>query len=436
MKNLLIATTALVATTGVAAADITFSGGGRFGVIHTGTIAGSAATAIVPGATSAANIAEVTRINGSALGSFATVAGATANSSALALVGLIGVKSSVTAVSASATTSVNATGLTLIAETKAATVVSTAAILATAIRDGTSTTTAVTNRDTAVTEAALADKNLADASAVLTAISGADAVAAGAATESKSDLHNRFTLNIDASTETDSGVEFFSRVRIRGSNTGEGATSSSAISAPRVGMKVGGLTVAVGNITGAIESMPGLYDGGVGLTGLGDGQVVGNGFDSFSSAGGGSNGVEVLYSINGMAFHMSHSSLAAGDRTALNVSYAFGDWNVALGHQAADLAAEEQTIVTVGGSLGSIDLGMAYADRDDSLGNALRVSTGFEVAAGTKVTLYVMDADKVGSDTAYGLGFTHSLGGATLAGGIVEDSAGVSKADLGVRFNF
>ena len=36
MKNLLIATTALVATAGVAAADVTLSGAANFGVINTG----------------------------------------------------------------------------------------------------------------------------------------------------------------------------------------------------------------------------------------------------------------------------------------------------------------------------------------------------------------------------------------------------------------
>ena len=45
MKNLLIATTALVATAGVASADVTFSGAANFGVINTGGTAAVAAKA-------------------------------------------------------------------------------------------------------------------------------------------------------------------------------------------------------------------------------------------------------------------------------------------------------------------------------------------------------------------------------------------------------
>ena len=47
MKNLLIATTALVATAGVAAADVSLSGAANFGVINNGD-AGAAACSSLP----------------------------------------------------------------------------------------------------------------------------------------------------------------------------------------------------------------------------------------------------------------------------------------------------------------------------------------------------------------------------------------------------
>ena len=104
-------------------------------------------------------------------------------------------------------------------------------------------------------------------------------------------IHNRFTLNIDGSASTDTGLDFFARVRIRGGNTGTQGLGASGVSAPRVGVSYNNFTLATGNILGAYESAPGLYDGSVGLTGLGwhnlPGNVVGNRFawDSFSSAG-------------------------------------------------------------------------------------------------------------------------------------------------------
>jgi outer membrane protein OmpU len=252
----------------------------------------------------------------------------------------------------------------------------------------------------------------------------------------KTQVHNRMTININGSVETDTGVEFFGYMRVRGGNQGNGTTVNTQIGAPRVGAKIGGLTVAVGNINGAIDSTAGVYSGSVGLTGLGYSNVVVGGYDGYSSTGGGSNGVEVIYSMNGLGMHLSHTGQAAGDRTALALTYAFGDWKVALGHQSADLAAEEFTMVRVDGSIGDVTVGAAFASNDVTVGDKIRINAGFKVGAGTSIALFVTDTDLVGADTAYGLGFTHSLGGATLAGGVVETAAGNTVADLGVRFNF
>jgi len=254
---------------------------------------------------------------------------------------------------------------------------------------------------------------------------------------SKTDMTNRFTINIMGTAETDSGIEFFGKVRIRGGNEGNGATSGSSISAPRVGATMGGLTVAVGNINGAIDSLPGMLAGSVGLTGLGYSNNTTGGFDydGFSSGGGGVNGVEVIYSANGLGVHLSHSDQAAAARTALGINYAFGDWKVAMGIQESDLDAEDFTTINVTGAIGSVSVGASYSAMHSSIGDGIRVNAGFEAGAGTNVTIYIADTDGA-SDTAYGLGFTHSLGGATLAGGIASNNIGTTSADLGVRFKF
>ena len=256
-------------------------------------------------------------------------------------------------------------------------------------------------------------------------------------------VHNRFTINIDGTAETDAGVEFFGRVRIRGENEGDGTTrgtAASSVSAPRVGARIGGLTIAVGNINGAIDGLAGVYSGIIGLTGLSFSNVVNNnqsggtfGFDSFSSGGAGTNGVEVIYSGNGFKAHLSDS--ATTNRTALGLSYAFGDWTVALGHQSSDTAGEDFTSIGVDGSIGTASVGAAYAANEGDF-DTFRINAGFEVGAATNVTVYVADNSGAGRETAYGVGFTHSLGGATLAGGIENDRAGLTRADFGVRFNF
>lgn len=260
-----------------------------------------------------------------------------------------------------------------------------------------------------------------------------------AATGDKATLHNRFTLNVDAATETDSGIEYFARVRVRGGNTGTGTTSASAVSAPRVGMSVGGVTVAVGNILGALEETPGLYDGSVGLTGLGYHDLAATvAWDSFSSTGGGANGVEVIYSSGDFGAHMSWSEIDRGTgtatgRLAAHAYYSFGDWTVAGAVQDGDDAADDAWLLTAGGALGDFGVGASYADNNGTA--KVQVNGNAAIGAATKVTAFVADEDGA-AETIWGLGFTHSLGGATLAGGVVADGTGENQADLGVRFSF
>ncbi|WP_270732510.1 porin [Shimia sp. Alg240-R146] len=262
-------------------------------------------------------------------------------------------------------------------------------------------------------------------------------------------IHNRFTLNIDGSVETDTGIEFFARVRVRGGNTGTAGLGNSGVSAPRVGMSVAGFTVATGNILGALESAPGMYSGAVGLTGLGWGNLVTNygdpdtgagywNWDSFSSAGAGSNGLEVIYSNAGFGGHVSWSGNNGGggsaDRIAINLSYNFGDWTVAAAHQSQN--NYDATVLTVGGSFGDFGVGFAYADNEFGDVDKFRINGSYSFGSGTTVTAYIADEDLPGADTLWGLGFTHSLGGAVLAGGVVGQADGENLADLGVRFSF
>ena len=255
-------------------------------------------------------------------------------------------------------------------------------------------------------------------------------------------IHNRFTLNIDATAEADNGLEFFARVRVRGGNeAGEGgATAASGVSAPRVGVRTGGFTLAVGNILGGIESQPGTYGGSVGLTGLSYSNVLLRNatatgswwWDSFSSAGGGVNGLEVIYSAGDLGLHVSHSEVS--QQTAAHISYNFGDWTVALGAaDDADAGGFDAVQLTLGGSLGSVDLGLAIAEVNDN--ESARINASFDVGAGTTITVYAASLDGA-VDDAFGLGFTHSLGGATLAGGVAQEADGNTEADFGVRFNF
>ncbi len=141
--------------------------------------------------------------------------------------------------------------------------------------------------------------------------------------DSDTDVTSRFRLQIDATSESDSGVVFGARVRIQQNNTDNNSGSITVTRDPagnitnvddiRVGpsgtgingvrffARAGGFEVGVGNIFGALEFMPGQYPIDLGLTGLRYDYTAynfrGDAYSSGGSGAAGQNGVEVLYSF-------------------------------------------------------------------------------------------------------------------------------------------
>ncbi len=248
-------------------------------------------------------------------------------------------------------------------------------------------------------------------------------------------LESRFRLNIDASAEADGGLTFGARVRLQADDAGT-AAGVLGTNAPRFTVSAGGLTVGAGNINGAIDSMPGLYGGTVGLSGLGFSNVVTNfGSDTYDSTGAGRNGVEVIYSMGDFGVHVSNSTSGAIDRTALSVSYAVSGWTLALGYQDSNTATDAEWVATVGGALGAANVGFAFAQAYNG-NNSMTLSGSFSVGAATTVTAYVAKDEGQVDDTAYGIGVVHNLGGGASVRGGFASTHGTNRADLGVQFNF
>ena len=378
MKKILFATTALVATASVAAADVTFSGYGRFGVKYSGSVAASGET---DGAQLTANVA-LTHATDVDFDS-----------------GLAGTADSIATQSAAVTA-------------------------ARAALDAYELATALTVAEQATLAA---DRKALDAAAKT--LKGTDAVAAVA---SDTLITSRLRLNIAASTESDSGVTFGMSVRVQ---QDEGNTNS--FNAARFYAKSGGLELGVGNIYGAIDSMAGLYSGSVGLTGLGWGNVVSNfGSLAYSSGGAGSAGTkeaaEVIYSMGDYGVHVATD----GTDTEYAVSATMSGWTVALAASDTDTAANAEWVATVGGKIGGVTVGLATAEAVNG-NSSTTLSAAFDVAAGTSVTVYYNDDEaNTIEEKSYGLGFVHGLGGGTsLRGGIVSVNDR-TLADFGVLFNF
>jgi outer membrane protein OmpU len=243
-------------------------------------------------------------------------------------------------------------------------------------------------------------------------------------------LDNRFTVNIDGKMETTSGLTFGARMRIR-SNDGAATAPNGA----RVYMTSGPVTVAVGNISGAIDSMPNLYHSEVGYAyNIAAGDVVTVGYDGYSSNGG-RLGAEVIYSSDSFGAHLSvtNSDLgSATDRTALHVSYTTGGWTLAVGTQQSDTAGEDLTVVTAAGAVGDFGIGFSAADND---GTTKMTLAGSATMGATGVSAFVSDLEGA-ADMAFGLGLTYDLGGASLGAGLQRDHAGDNAAELGISFSF
>lgn len=240
------------------------------------------------------------------------------------------------------------------------------------------------------------------------------------------DFVSRLRIQIDVSAETQTGIKFGARQRIQTEEGNFGAGSG-----VRFYMTTGGLTIAGGNILGAIEAMPGLYmntkSSGTGLEGNGFRSLVTNtvgagywGWDAYQSGSTGAgtaaydgspNGVEVIYSANGLTAHLSSSDNA----DALALSYKFGDYTVAVAAQDSSTFGDK-TVVTFGGKLGAADFTLAYADNDGTDKWALK--GGANVGAATYVYGFVSSEDL---GEAYGLGVSHDLGGASIEAGITQD---------------
>lgn len=256
---------------------------------------------------------------------------------------------------------------------------------------------------------------------------------------------SRLRIQIDVSAETQSGIKFGARQRIQTEEGNFGAGNG-----VRFYMTTGGLTIAAGNILGAIEAMPNLYmntkSSGMGLEGndwtslvtnsYGAGFWTWDKYESGNTAAGGTtlgfdgspNGVEVIYSANGFTAHLSSSDFA----DALALAYSFGDYTAAIAVQDS-AALGDKTVVTFGGNIGAADFRVAYADNDGT--DKWTLSGGANVGAATY--LYGLVTSEDGAGETYGLGVSHDLGGASIEAGITQnDVVDVTLVSAGFFFAF
>jgi outer membrane protein OmpU len=278
---------------------------------------------------------------------------------------------------------------------------------------------------------------------------------------SETNIESRLRLQMDASTETDGGVVFGARFRAEANENADGSASTTNFNGARFSAAYEGFEMQVGNISGAIDALPNFYGYEPGLIGkvgqYGNYQGPNSGY---TSTGAGTNGVRFQYNVadfqilgaynqdNDGALGTTVGGITGGpdvDHGSLHMAYTFSDWTVALGY-----AKEKQdggtggfqnkgVVLTVGGTLGIVDLAFFLAEDDNDRFLAKNTSYGMsgaiEVGAATQITGSISDGD-VGN-TSYGLGVVHDLGGGvSILGMVGRGITSNNVADLGVKFNF
>lgn len=424
----LIATTALVATATVAAADVKFSGYGRFGAKYT---EGAAAVAAVAPAITAAEAEALNELIATYNETYELVDGdddfiadvAETAAADVDLQDLIDLQADINdiadimAASAEGIAALKAVGVDTADDAAAGLVVD---------ADGNVVFTEA-EADQAADLAELLAAIAAAASGTPAAAAGSDEITAA----------SRLRLQIDMSAASDNGLSFAARYRIQAEEN-----AGNAANAARFTVSTGGLTIGAGNIGGAIEFMSGLYDGsasgGIGLEGNGfvslATNVSGNywNWDAYSSGGNGvANGVEVIYSAGGATVHVSTTK---DSRTAAALSYSAGDLMVGVAMSDSDDNTEDKTLATVKYTMGASSVQLSYADNDGTAKTVLRGATSM---GGMNVYGFVGDEDTAGVDTTYGIGVSYALGGGTsFEAGMTSNEAGLTTADAGFLFKF
>ena len=413
MKHTLLATTALVAMTGAAAAELTISATGRIGLKTTEGVAAVAATTTYKPITTAQ--VDSIKVAQAWMGTGAAIS-ATADATT------------------AATAAEYVAALALITEAEA----KIAALQAIA-----------TNVDTASEVTAL-NYELARLAEVKAAIAP---TVAGKVTKTNdsTDAVNRMRVSFSGSGETDSGIAFGASIRADNAGAGNLGTGGSQFVSGAFGK------VSMGDLNGADESAAGGGVSGVGLTGLGDHNDL-----AYQSS---DHNIAYEYSTAGVTFGYSqNTAVKTGSNSAMGIKWSgdMGGATLTVGLGQSKVGNATQGSMSVSMSTGGLTLKAISSSNDNGTVAAVTEATataskgyvaGVTAAnnadtdqTGVSIS-YAMDAMSVTAftktvstagvkDKNYsGFGFTYDMGGVSLKAGVVDNND-QQLVDFGLSFSF
>lgn len=276
---------------------------------------------------------------------------------------------------------------------------------------------------------------------------------------------SRLRMNIDATTETDAGVEFGARFRLQWNQGNDSANTNPG----KLWVRAQGLTVEVGNVDTAMDSAgliyatdlgsydrSGAFDTAVGYSALAGGMFA---YASGDYDDAGQVGVAASYSIDDLTVRASYVDPDQTDGSTdkelgLSVDYT---WDNRLELSAAYTnnagGVDGVDLFFLGARYAVLEnarIGLNYFNADDydvdgvagdSFGQTFALYGDYTLADGlTNIEAYVAnnDGDWAGKETdnAFGIGVNYDLGGARLGASIHRDYSELVSVDAGVRFNF
>ncbi|MES2334480.1 MAG: porin [Pseudomonadota bacterium] len=269
-------------------------------------------------------------------------------------------------------------------------------------------------------------------------------------------LSYRLRLNIDAMTETDSGVKFGGRVRLQYDNgdTVDGTTEGAAeLNAAMLYAETAGFRFEIGNANTAFDSLATLYNAELGFISSTTGSYSLFSYDSYSSgpyAAGQANriGLFASYSVGSLVARVSYIDYdqtvsTDSEETGIALDYTAGAFKLGAGYVSNAAGAADYDVYALLGEYAMNDMtnvglqviGENGAENDTTV--TIYGNTKLAGGVGLGAFLSGVDSDVTyANDYAIGIGANYDLGGATIAGTIQQGFNDQTYADLGINFSF
>lgn len=280
-------------------------------------------------------------------------------------------------------------------------------------------------------------------------------------TTSDTVLSHRLRFNIDASTETDSGVKFGGRIRLQYDNgdTNDfddiaGNRGGAELNAAMIYAETSGFRFELGNANTAFDSLATLYNAELGFISSTTGSYSLFSYDSYASNPWSEDqinrvGLFASYSTGNLVARVSYvdydqtAASALENETGISLDYTAGAYKVGFGYVQNAAGAADYNVWALLGEYALNDatnVGLQYIAEDGAENDAtLTLYGNTKLASGIGLGAFISGVDSdvtYDNDYAIGLGANYDIGGATIAGTIQKGFDDQTYADLGINFSF